>query len=299
LAQKRLAMKVRIAAVQYPIEFLKRWERFEGKIATLVKEAADEGAELLVFPEYGAMELASLFPKTIYSDLQKQLEALQGVYDKYLALFEMQARAHGRHILASSFPVRDAQGLYRNRASLFGPDGPLGYQDKLQMTRFENERWGISPGLNQRVFETQFGRLGVAVCYDVEFPLLCRRLIDAGAEIILAPSCTDGLAGYHRVRTGCLARALENQCFVIQSPTVGDAAWSEAVDVNVGAAAAYAPMDVGFPADGVIACGELNTPQWVYADLDLEQLRQVRRDGQVLNHRDWSRQLELLKQEAP
>jgi predicted amidohydrolase len=101
------------------------------------------------------------------------------------------------------------------------------------------------------------------------------------------PSCTDAAAGYHRVRVACQARALENQCYVIQAPTVGSAPWSIAVDENVGAAGVFGPPDRGFPDDGVIALGERDRPGWVIADVDLDAVAAVRADGQVLNHRDW------------
>jgi predicted amidohydrolase len=80
---------------------------------------------------------------------------------------------------------------------------------------------------------------------------------------------------------------LENQCFVVQSPTVGNAPWSEAVDVNVGAAAIYTPVDRGFPDNGIAAIGELNVTQWVYADISLTGIAKVRAEGQVFNYRDW------------
>jgi predicted amidohydrolase len=103
----------------------------------------------------------------------------------------------------------------------------------------------------------------------------------------VVPSCTDTLAGYNRVRIGARARALENQCYLVQSPTVGTAPWSEAVDCNIGAAAAYAPVDRGFPCDGLIVEGSMNAAQWVHAQLDTEALQTVRASGQVFNYRDW------------
>ena len=156
------------------------------------------------------------------------------------------------------------------------------------MTRFEREEWGIAPGVTQRVFDTELGVLGVAICYDAEFPLIVRRQVEAGAEIVLVPSCTDTLAGHYRVALSCRARALENQCYVVQAPTVGGAVWSIAVDQNWGAAAVYGPVDRGFASDGVIAQGSLDTPGWVFGDLDLAALSRVRAEGQVTNHRDWA-----------
>ena len=72
------ASLVTVAAAQYPVEFLGRWEKFEHKITTMVDEAAAEGAQLLLFPEYGCMELASLFSPTIYRSLSGQLAASVG-----------------------------------------------------------------------------------------------------------------------------------------------------------------------------------------------------------------------------
>jgi predicted amidohydrolase len=92
------------------------------------------------------------------------------------------------------------------------------------------------------------------------------------------------------VRVGAQARALENQCVVVQAPLVGTAPWSASIDVNVGAAGIYAPPDRGLPDDGVLAQGDWNAAQWLYADVDPARLDAVRRDGQVFNHRDWPRQ---------
>jgi predicted amidohydrolase len=186
--------------------------------------------------------------------------------------------------------VRQPDGHYRNRCFLFRPDGDSEFQDKLQMTRFENEQWFIAAGDEIKTFDTEFGRIGIDICYDSEFPMIARKQVEQGADLILVPSCTDTTAGYWRVRIGCQARALENQCYVVQSPTVGLAPWSEAVDVNIGAAAVYTPVDYGYPDNGVLAIGELNQTQWVYADIDLGSIAKVRQTGQVFNYRDWAGQ---------
>lgn len=159
------------------------------------------------------------------------------------------------------------------------------------MTRFENEQWGIASGeMPLQLFDTAIGRIGVCICYDVEFPLIARALVEAGAEILLAPSCTDTLAGYHRVRIGARARALESQCYVVQAPLIGEAPWSPAVDVNVGIAGVFTPVDRGFPDDGVLTEGEPDAAGWTWADLDLGELDRVRAEGQVFNHSDWPKQ---------
>ena len=266
----------------------------ERTLKHVVAQAGDQGAQLLVFPEYAAMSLAALFPDTIKGHLQQELRAIQTLYRDWLALHANLAREHRLHILAGSFPVRisnaNAAPIYRNRAHLFAPNGQSGWQDKWTMTRFETELWGISAGDALKVFDTALGRIAINICYDVEFPLLARAQVEAGAQIILAPSCTDTTAGYWRVRVGAQARALENQCVVVQAPLVGDAPWSACVDVNVGRAGIYTPPDRGLPDDGVLAIGEWNQPQCVIAEIDPAKLAAVRADGQVFNHRDWARQ---------
>jgi predicted amidohydrolase len=282
---------VRVAAWQYPVERLASWAAWRAKLERGIAEAAGQGAQLCVVPEYAAMELTALSPDA--DDLAAQLDALQPLLPGYLAAYAEAARRHGVAIVGGSFPERLASGEVRNRLRVHTPDGAAVVVEKLQMTRFERERWGVARGDGQVVVELDGGRLGVAICYDAEFPLVVRRLVAAGAEVIAVPSCTDTAAGYHRVRIGCQARALESQCYVVQAPLVGVAPWSIAIDENVGAAGVFAPVDRGFPDDGVVALGAYNAPGWVIADLDLAALARVRADGQVLNHRDWERPAHL------
>jgi len=280
-------MNVKIATAQYDISFLENWSSYQSKVERWVVEAAEQDAKILLFPEYASMELASLFGEAVYSSLSRQLAAMQSLLDDYLDLFRSLAKKYQCIIQSGTFPVKTDSGAYRNRAYLFMPDGQVDYQDKLMMTRFENEQWLIQKGEELRYFDTEYGRIAINVCYDSEFPMLARKQVEAGANLILVPSCTDTLAGYHRVKIGCQARALENQCYVVQSTLVGDAPWSEAVDVNIGAAAIYTPVDRGFPDNGILAEGKLNAMQWVIAEVSLSACGTVREQGQVFNYRDW------------
>lgn len=156
------------------------------------------------------------------------------------------------------------------------------------MTRFERGAWGVVGGGPLRVFDTKIGRLGILICYDAEFPLLGRAL--AECDVVLVPSCTETLAGYWRVRIGAMARALENQCVTVMSSVVGEASWSEAVDVSTGAGGVFGPPDHGFPPAGVLGVGDLNRAGWTYAEVDLEAIAKVRMDGGVLGRQHWTEQ---------
>ncbi|KUR75065.1 carbon-nitrogen hydrolase family protein [Novosphingobium sp. Fuku2-ISO-50] len=285
----------RVAAAQYPIEALADWEAYEAKLTHWVAEAAAGGAALAVFPEYGAMELASLDPVTM-GDLQGSIETVSALLPRVDALHRDLARRHAIWILAASAPRKRVDGRFVNTARLFSPDGSAAYQDKLLMTRFEREEWGIVGGSEINLFVTPLGRLAVLICYDSEFPLLARAAVEAGADVLLVPSCTETMHGYWRVRIGSQARALEGQCYAVHCPIVGDADWSPAMEHNRGAAGIYGPPDrhagQGFamPEDGVLAIGVESAAQWVFADLDLAQIAALRADGGVLNARDWAEQ---------
>ncbi len=282
---------MKVAACKYPVGMPASFDAFAGKQAALVEEAVRGGAELIVMPEYLSLELAATFDASISGQLLASLEATQTYRRAWLALFAQLARAHRVHVVAGSFLLAQGNaGRYRNRSDWFTPTGAHGWQDKLQLTGFEKSTGVIDCGDALQVFAMDEVRAGIAVCYDSEFPLPVRAQCEAGARLLLVPSCTDTAAGATRVRIGCLARALENRIFVVQSVTAGEAPWSPALDVNTGEAAIYAPMDVGLPADGVLA-QTAGTQTWAMAELDFDALEKNRAQAQVANDRDWSTQL--------
>lgn len=284
---------ITLACAQYPIGQFESFAAWQAHVAGWVDRAVQDDARLLVFPEYGAMELTSLLGEDLQQDLTGQIAALQEYHEAFVATWSALARTHGVHIAAPSMPVR-VGNAFRNRAYVLSPDGAVAFQEKRQMTRFEAEAWIIEGGARLQVFDATIAgeplRFGVNICYDVEFPLIAQAMAAAGADLILAPSCTDTLAGAHRVNIGARARALENQIYVGVAPTVGLAEWSPAVDVNVGWGGVYAAPDRGLPDEGVIAQGILSKPGWIVTKLDFDALRASRENPQVFTRRDWPAQ---------
>lgn len=278
---------MKIAACAYPVSAHTRWSDFETKLSLLVGEAAAHGVGLIVLPEYFTMELATMLSPSVGSDVRAQRDAMQAYHAPFESLLSGLSTTHRITIVGGSYPVRDPDGCFRNRCTIALPDGSVRHQDKRRMTRFENESWRMSAGIGTSIVDLGPLKLGVAICYDSEFPLLVRELVDAGANLICVPSCTDTLHGFHRVQVGARARALENQCFVVTAHTIGNLPESPAIDENHGNAACYGPPDRGFPADGIIAATEVDVPGMLIVDLDASTIENVRRDGQVLNHRDW------------
>jgi predicted amidohydrolase len=197
------------------------------------------------------------------------------------------AARHKIWLQPGTIPFRQRNGAVHNRAPLISPEKKIAFQDKHVMTRFEAESWGVLSGQPPSVFETPWGRIGIAICYDCEFPSLVRAQIEAGAWAILVPTCTDTWHGFNRVCLSARARALENQCFVAVAPTVGAAPWLATLDENHGRAGIYGPVDRGFPDDGVIAEGAMDSGVWLYATLNRSDIETVRAQGAVFNQRDW------------
>ena len=279
---------MKIAAAAYPLDWFDSWSAYEDKLSRWVGEAAGQGADLLVFPEYGAMELATLAGAEIAADLERSLFAVSERMPEANALHSRLAAEHGVHILGASAPVAMPDGRPVNRAHLFSPGGGIDHQDKQIMTMFERDPWNISGGGPLKVFDTALGRIGVLICYDCEFPLFGRALCDV--DLLLVPSCTEAQAGYWRVRIGAMARALEAQCVSVMSSVVGEAEWSEAVDTCTGAGGVFGPPDTGFPSDGVLAAGEIGRPGWTYAEVDPAAIAHVRAKGVVRNRSHWAEQ---------
>lgn len=279
---------MKIATAAYQMDWLDSWAQYEDKLAAWVGDAAKEGADLLVFPEYGAMELATLDGADAARDLERSLHAVSDRMEDAAAVHLKLAAEHGVHILGASAPVDAGFERPVNRAELYTPTGQRDHQDKQIMTMFERDPWNVMGGGPLKLFDTALGKIGVLICYDSEFPLLGRAL--AEADIILVPSCTEALAGYWRVRIGAMARALENQCVTAMASLVGQADWSESVDVTIGMGGIFGPPDTGFPSTGVLGEGTLGEPGWTFADVDLQTIADVRRAGVVRNRSHWDEQ---------
>ncbi len=281
--------QLKVASAQYPIGEPKDLAEWEAKITAWVADGAATGAQLLVFPEYAAIEQAAAYGPAVSGDLQATLTAVADLAGHREDLHAKLARQHNVHILVGSGPARAEKAGFVNRAQLVTPSGRIGLQDKQIMTPFERD-WGVTAGGPLRVFDTALGRVGIAICYDSEFPLLVRALAEAGADLLLVPSCTERVSGFHRIRAGAAARALENQIAVVTSPTVGDALWSPAVDRNAGAAGIFVPPDALLSDTGVVVEGTLNEPAWVTGTIDFARLRKLRTSGEMRNYADWNAQ---------
>ncbi len=273
----------RVASLQYYLRPVHTFEEFVDQVRSLVETAADYRARLVVFPEYYTVQLLTL--GDVKRPIREQVRDLARQVDAVTEVMAEAARRDKVWIVGGTIPVLDGDRVL-NECRVFGPDGRWYPQRKLHMTRFEKEEWHVSPGAGLSVFETEWGRFAVAICYDVEFPEIARAAALQGADVLVVPSCTDDRQGFLRVRYCAQARAIENQMYVITSSTVGSLPMVPAVHLNYGQAAIITPCDFAFARDGLLAEGNINQEMMVIGDLDLEYLRRSREIGTVLPLRD-------------
>jgi predicted amidohydrolase len=284
--------RIRVAALQYFIRPVQSFDQFRDQVEALVETAEDYKCHLMVFPEYFTIQLLTL--GNVKRPIHEQVRDLANQVPRYIEMISDLARQHHLYILGGTIPVKDdsSDAIY-NDSFFFSPSGNFGVQGKLHMTRFEVEDWNVSPRSALRFFDTEFGRVAVAICYDVEFPEIARAAGREGAHILLVPSCTDERQGYLRVRYCAQARAIENQMFVVLSHTVGSLPMVPAVSLNYGQAAILTPSDFAFSRDGILAEGNPNQEMMVIGEMNLRTIAEARTSGTVLPLNDSRRSAEV------
>ena len=270
-------MKARIAAVQYFLKPIDRFDQFRAQVAQYVETAAEYEAQMVLFPEFITTQLATLRDEGHPQGFS--VRELTAFTDAYEELFSSLAERHHLYIVGGTHIIRQGEKWY-NCAHLFYPDGRVARQAKLHLTPVEKEPWGLSPGETLNLFDTPWGKVALLICYDVEFPEVARLARARGADLILCPSCTDDQHGFYRVRYSAHARAVENHVYVVTTGTTG-ALPLPFMRANYGQAAFITPNDLGFPPKGILMEGELNQDMVVVADLDFALLEKVRQQGGV------------------
>lgn len=269
--------KIRVCAAQYLMRPLADWEAFEASIRFFAEVADEYHGHFLVLPELVTAVMLRCAPPG--SGGVAAIEYVATLSDRYIELLISLAKEFDLYIIGGSCPMlRDGRML--NSCPVVAPTGKVGMQDKLHLTPTERDQWGFSPGESLQVFDTAYGRIGVAICYDVEFPEVARVLAMSGADVLFVPFSTDERKAYQRVRYTAAARAVENAIYVVLSGNAGSMQTRNYL-LNYARSAVLTPSDFGFPDQAVIAEADPNIETVVVADLDLSALSQYRLDGSV------------------
>jgi predicted amidohydrolase/ribosomal protein S18 acetylase RimI-like enzyme len=274
--------RVRIAAIQYLLRPISKFEDFVSQVEFFVRSAKEYKAHFVLFPEFFTMQLLSYINEPAPAMAVRRLARMAPQYE---ALFMRLAEETGMYIIAGTHPIIQ-KGKVFNAAHLFTPNGQVFRQKKVHLTPTESGPYQLSRGNRLYVYHTDFGNIAILICYDVEFPEVARVMAEAGAEILFVPSCTDGREGFCRVRYCSQARAIENQVYVAVTGTVGNLPLVPNMAANYGQAAILTPSDYFFARDGIAAEGTINQEQMIVADVDLDLLDEQRVNGSVIPLQD-------------
>ena len=270
---------MKVATVNFELTIIKHADDFFSHLINIITTAAGNGSELIVLPEYTVAELYSVVPayaesRAPYSLVQfaaSYLTALQGIADKHSVTI----------IGGTYFDERD--GKLFNICPIITPQKSPIFQVKNRLVTYEREVQHLSQV--DKIVPLHLPEIGVLICYDSEFPEFVRTHCERGVLVLCVPSSMDTVHGFNRVRYSCLARAIENQIFVVHSALVGSIG-KEPITTSYGSSAIIAPCAPEFNSGPILAETKLNTEDIAYAVLDFEALKQFRTAGEVQNWND-------------
>jgi predicted amidohydrolase/GNAT superfamily N-acetyltransferase len=281
----------RIGCVQWQMRAYSNIQEFLRQAETFVDSLSDYQCDLVLFPELFNLPLIDLVESTREVDAVWELA---GFSEEIVLEMSRMAVSYNVNIIAGSLPIIENDELY-NVAYLCRRDGTVESQYKIHPTPFEKREWLVQGGSRLTSFETDFGRIGILICYDVEFPELARLLADDEIQVLFVPFWTDTKNGYLRVRRCAQARAIENECYVAIAGSVGNLPQVENVDIQYAQTAVFSPSDFAFPHDAIVSETTPNTEMTLIVDLDFDKLKRLRNEGSVRNYLDKRRDLYRLQ----
>jgi deaminated glutathione amidase len=257
------------------------WPRNRDAAARLVEQAAHEGAQLVLLPEYFC-----LLGRRDADKLTLAEAPGSGPMQQFLAHTALQ---HGVWLVGGTLPISYSATQVLNRCCVFAPTGvQAAHYDKVHLFGFDNgkERYdeahtlraGSTPVAFDAAPATAAGsalRVGLSICYDLRFPELYRSLMNPPCDLLCVPAAFTHTTGQAHWELLLRARAIENQCYVLAAAQGGKhengrRTWGHSMLVGPwGEVLAVLPEGEG------VVCGELDT----------ERLAQVRKQLPALRHR--------------
>lgn len=270
----------RIGVVQWEMRRFDSFDDFMQQVEFFVDTVSAYKADIILFPELLNAPLIRMYEGMSPGDAMRQLaEHTAGMRQ---AMTEM-ALTYNINIVTGSVPELQEDGTLHNVSFLCRRDGTWDSQTKLHITPEEDVHWGFTGGNELKVFDTDVGKVGILICYDVEFPELARLQTMKGMKMLLVPFWTDTKTGYLRVRRCAQARAIENECFVAISGSVGNIPKVETMGIQYSQSAIFTPSDFPFPHDAIASEVTPGIETTLITDVDLDLLKELRSQGSVRN----------------
>jgi predicted amidohydrolase/GNAT superfamily N-acetyltransferase len=292
--QKKATVKkkiVRLGLIQWQMRPYKNTEELMQQAEFFVDAVSGYRSDFALFPEFFN---APLMAENNHLQESEAIRELAKHTDELVKKFAELAISYNINIITGSMPEVVDNQLY-NVGYLCRRDGTIDRFEKIHVTPDEVKVWGLQGGKEIRSFDTDCGKIGIMICYDIEFPEMSRLLADEGVDLIFVPFLTDTQNGYSRVRNCARARAIENECYVAIAGSVGNLPKVHNMDIQYAQSMVFTPCDFPFPANGIKAEATTNTEMILIADVDIDLLRELHQFGSVRNLKDRRRDLYDLK----
>ena len=282
---------VRLGLVQWQMRPFNSFEALCEQIEFFIDAVSDYKSDFILFPELFNAPLMAEFNHLSEADAIRKLSRYtKPLRDKFIEY----AIAYNINIISGSMPFIKRGHLY-NVGFLCRRNGSFETYEKIHITPAEISSWGMKGGRKIKVFDTDCGKIGVIICYDVEFPELSRLLADQGMTLLFIPFLTDTQNGYTRVRHCAQSRAIENECYVAIAGCVGNLPKVNNMDIQYAQSAVFTPSDFAFPTNGIKAEATPNTEMTLIVDVDLDLLKELHSHGSVRILKDRRRDLYNIK----
>ncbi|NLT51856.1 MAG: GNAT family N-acetyltransferase [Ignavibacteria bacterium] len=273
---------VRLGLIQWQMRLYKNFDEVMQQAEYFVDAVSGYRADFALFPEFFN---APLMAENNHLSEPEAIRELAKHTSNIVSKFSELAISYNINIITGSMPEVVNNQLY-NAGYLCKRDGGIERFEKLHVTPDESKVWGLQGGNTLKTFDTDCGKIGILICYDVEFPELSRLLADEGMDILFVPFLTDTQNGYSRVRNCAQARAIENECFVAIAGSVGNLPKVHNMDIQYAQSMVFTPCDFAFPTNGIKAEATPNTEMILLADVDIDLLRELNQFGSVRNLKD-------------
>ncbi|MDE5419789.1 bifunctional GNAT family N-acetyltransferase/carbon-nitrogen hydrolase family protein [Labilibaculum sp. DW002] len=282
---------VRIGLIQWQMRPYNKLEDLLQQVEYFVDAVSGYRSDFALFPEFFN---APLMAENNHLPEPEAIRELAKYTEQIVNRFSELSISYNINIISGSMPEIKDEVLY-NVGYLCKRDGTVERYEKLHVTPDEAKVWGMQGGTDLRAFDTDCGKVGILICYDVEFPELSRILADEGMDILFVPFLTDTQNGYSRIRNCAQARAIENECYVAIAGSVGNLPNVHNMDIQFAQSMVFTPCDFSFPTNGIKAEATPNTEMILIADVDIDLLRELNRFGSVRNLNDRRKDIFELK----
>jgi len=273
---------IRLGLIQWQMRLYKDLNELMQQAEYFVDAVSGYRADFALFPEFFNAPLMSEYNHLSEAEAIRELAKFTEEITKNFAEL---AITYNINIITGSMPELVDNNLY-NVGYLCKRDGGIERFEKLHITPDESKIWGLQGGNKIQAYNTDCGKIGILICYDIEFPEISRILAEQGIDILFVPFLTDTQNGYSRVRSCAQARAIENECYVAIAGSVGNLPKVHNMDIQYAQAVVFTPCDFAFPTNGVKAEATPNTEMILIADVDIDLLRELNQFGSVRNLRD-------------